>query len=204
MEAEQRKDHVFHRHVARPFPKTRDGRVRDGCARLQGRERVGDAEAEVLMAVDSTGFLRRSITFGTTTEIASGVNHAKGVGNRQGIHVPFGGDLRNNVEEPVELGAGGVDGEEHGVEAGFLRGERRVDGRFHRAVERPAIGVLDHVVAGGNLDHDAFDAARLDDLDFFRNAAGEREDLGLEPSAAMSEIAALSCSETAGMPASMR
>jgi hypothetical protein len=50
---------------------------------------------------------------------------------------------------------------------------------FIAPVERPAIRVLDHVVAGGNLDDDACDAARLTTL-ILRDAAGEREDFSFQ------------------------
>ena len=105
---------------------------------------------------------------------------ADGVGHRQRVHVAFRRDLVDDVQEAAELGARRVDGEEHGVQPGLLGRQRRVDRRFHRAIHGPAVGVLDHVVAGGNLDDDAFAPAGLHHLDFFGNAAGERQDLRLQ------------------------
>ena len=92
----------------------------------------------------------------------------------------FGGDSLDDVEEAIDFGARGVDGEEDGVQAGFLGGAGGVDGGLHGAIEGPAVGVLDHVVAGGNFDHHAGTAASLDDLDLFGDTAGEGEDFGLQ------------------------
>ena len=96
------------------------------------------------------------------------------------VHVAFGGDALDDVEQAIDFGARRVDREEDGVEAGFLGGERRVDGGLHGAIEGPAVGVLDHVVAGGNLDDHARAAAGLDDLDLFGDAAREGEDFRLQ------------------------
>jgi len=105
---------------------------------------------------------------------------ADGIRHRQRVHVPVGRHLLDDVEEAIELRARRVDGEEDRVEAGRLRRERRVDRRLHRAVHRPAVGVPDHVIAGGDLDDDAADAARLHDLDLVGDAAREREHLRLQ------------------------
>ena len=94
--------------------------------------------------------------------------------------MPFGRHLLDDVEEAIELGAGGVDREEDGVETGCLGGERGLDRRLHRALDRPAVAVLDHVIAGRDLDDDARAAARLDDVDLGRDTAGKAEDLSLE------------------------
>ncbi len=102
------------------------------------------------------------------------------VGDRQRVHVAFGGHLFDDVEEAIELGTGRVNREEDGVETGGLGGKRGLDRRFHRALDRPAVAVLDHVVAGRDLDDDPRAAAGLDDVDLGRDAAGEAEDLGLQ------------------------
>ena len=111
---------------------------------------------------------------------------AHGVGQGESVHVAFGGDSLDDVEEAIDFGARGVDGEEDGVQAGFLGGAGGIDGRLHGAIEGPAVGVLDHVVAGGNFDHHAGTAAGLDHPDLFWNAASESEDLDFRPSAAIS------------------
>ena len=63
---------------------------------------------------------------------------------------------------------------------GLFGGERCVDGRLHRAIDRPTVAVLDHVIAGGDLDDHARTANVLDDLDFGRDAAGEPVNLCLQ------------------------
>jgi len=85
--------------------------------RPQGRDRVGDAKAEVLVAVDLHRLLQPIDHLRNHDRDRLGRRDAHGVGNRQRVHVAFGGDLRHDVQEPVELGAGRIDGEEHRVEA---------------------------------------------------------------------------------------
>ena len=136
---EQRQDDVLHRHVAGALAEARDGRVRHRRARLQRRERVRDAETEVLVTVDLDRLLQALDDLRHDDRDGVGRDDAERVGDRERVHVAFGGDLRDDVEEAVELGARRVDREEDRVEAGFLRRERRVDGRLHRAVERPAV-----------------------------------------------------------------
>jgi len=167
--------------MARAFAEARDGRVRDRRARLQRRDGIGDAEAEVLMTVDLDGLLQAIDDLRDDDRDGFRGDHAHRVGDRQRIHVAFRGDLRDDVQETAQLRAGGVDGEEDGIEAGFLCRERRIDGRLHRAVERPAVCVLDHVVARGDLDHHALYATALYDLNLIRNTAGERKNLGFQP-----------------------
>ena len=152
----------------------------DGAGGQRGN-RVGHAEPEILVAVDFDRLLQALDDL--LHDVADRIRRAPAdrVGHRQRVHVAFGGDLVDDVEEPADLGARGVDGEEDGVEAGFLGRERRVDRGLHGPIHAPAVGVLDHVVAGGNLDDHAGAAARLDDLDLFGNAAREREDFGLQP-----------------------
>ena len=104
--------------------------------------------------------------------------HAHGVGDREGVHVAFFGDLLEPCPAAsVYFGARGVDGEKDGVKSGFFRGKRGVDGGLDRAVHGPAVGVLDHVVAGGNFDDHAAAAARLHYSHFFGDAAAEGENL---------------------------
>ena len=142
--------------------------------------RVGHAKTEVLVAVNLDRLLEALDHLLHDVRHRVGRAHAHRVGDGQRVHVPFGRDLLDDVEEAIELGARGVDREEDGVEAGSLGGERRLDRGLHRALDRPAVAVLDHVVAGGDLDHHARAATRLDHLDLRRDAAGEAEDLGLQ------------------------
>ncbi len=102
------------------------------------------------------------------------------VGYRERVHVAFGGHLLDDVEKAVQLGASGVDREENRVEAGFLGREGRVNRGFHRAIDRPAVAVLDHVIAGRDFDDNALTSAGLDHVDLGRDAASEAEDFGLQ------------------------
>ena len=180
VQAEQGHDHVFHGHVAGAFAEAGDGGLRDGGAGLQRGQRIGDAEAEVLVAVDLQRLLQALDRFLDDVVDRVGSAAAHGVGQGEGVHVAFGGDSLDDVEEAIDFGARGVDGEEDRVQAGFLGGAGGVDGGLHGAIEGPAVGVLDHVVAGGNFDDHAGAAASLDDLDLFGDAAGEGEDFGLQ------------------------
>ncbi len=173
-------DDVFHRHVAGALAETRDGRVRDGCAGLQRGNRVRDAETEILVAVNLDGLLQPIDHLAHDVRHRVGRAHAHRVGHRQRVHVAFGRDLLHDVEETTEFSSRRVDREEHRVEAGFFRGQRRVDRRLHRAIDTPAVRVLDHVVAGGNLDDDALAADFLGDFDFLGNAASEGEHFSLQ------------------------
>ena len=155
--------------------------MRDRGAHLERRQRVGDAETEVLMAVNLDGLLEALDHLRDDVADRVGRGAAHRVGNRQRVHVAFGGHHLDDLEEPIELGARGVDGEEDRVKTGFLGGQRGFDRRLHGALDRPPVAVLDHVVAGRNLDDDALAAAVLDDLHLGRDAAREPEDLGFQP-----------------------
>ena len=157
-----------------------DRRVRHGRSRCERRDRVGHAEPEVLVTVDLDRLLQSIDHLLHHQRHGGGRADAHRVRNRQRIHVPFGGHLLDDVEEAIELGTSGVDREEDGVEAGSLGGKRRLDRRLHRALDRPAVAVLDHVVAGRDLDDDARAAARLDHVDLGGDAPREAEDLCLQ------------------------
>ena len=151
--------------------------------RRAGGERCGgvrDAEAEILVAVDLHRLLQAIDDLLHRVRYGIRRAHADGIGHRQRVHVPFGRHALDDVEEAIELGARGVDGEEDRVESRLFRRDRRFDRRLHGAVHRPAVRVLDHVVADRDLDDHAVHAARLDDFDLLRNTAREREDLRLQ------------------------
>ena len=92
----------------------------------------------------------------------------------------FGGHLLDDVEKPVQLRARRVDCEKHRVQAGLFRRERRLDGGFHRPLNGPAVGVLDHVIACRDLDDDPLTAAGLDHFDLVGDAPRKSKNLGLQ------------------------
>ena len=180
-EAEQRHDHVFHGHVAGAFAEAGDGGLRDGGAGLQRVNGVGDAEAEVLVAVDLHRLLQAldrllddvvdrrpacvppMVSARVKASMWPSVATRSTMSRRRSTSVRVASMVKKTVYRPASLAAQGG-----------------VDGGLHGAIEGPAVGVLDHVVAGGNFDDHAVAAAGLDDLDLFGNAAAEGEDFGLQ------------------------
>ena len=92
----------------------------------------------------------------------------------------LGGDLLQIVEELGHRRSGGIDGEERhfqtvvvGVLGGLHRG-------FYRLLDRPPVRLLDEVMAGRYLHHDAADPAVEGELDVRDHASAEGIDLGGE------------------------
>ena len=118
MEAAQREHDVFHRDVARALAEAGDGVCATDAP--ASRNRVRDAEAEVLVSVNLDRLLEPLDHLLHDVADRLGRGAANRVGNRQRVHVPFGRDLLDDVEEAIELGPRGVDREEHRIETGFL------------------------------------------------------------------------------------
>src|SRR5437879_3806484 len=180
VQAEQGQDHVFHGHVAGALAQAGDGGLGDGSSGLQGGQRIGNAEPEVLMAVNFHGLLQPLDGFLYHMVNGIGGAAAHGVRESEGVHVALGGDFLDDVEQAIDFRAGGVNSEKHGVQARFFGGARGVNGGLHGAIKGPSIGVLDHVIAGGNLDNYALTSAGFDDLDLFGNAAGKGKNFRLQ------------------------
>jgi hypothetical protein len=150
------------------------------CAVGERHDGVGDAQIEVLVAVDLDGLVEARLQL--ADHHANGLGRAppEGVGQSEGIHMAVGGHLVDQVHVTVQVRAGAVDGEEHRVQPGLLGGKRGLDGRLNGPLHRLAVGVLNDVVARRNLGDDALYPAVFGELDVLWHAAGERENLGLQ------------------------
>ena len=154
------------------------------CATLapgsQAEHGVGRAHAEIVVEmslqrlIDALLDLLDQVRDGVRRATAEGVNH------RQRVHVAFLGDALDQIQEPVDIRARGIDGKEDRVKAVLLGVlgclDRQTDGFF----QRPFVGVLDDVIAGRHFHDDAIDAAIDRPLDVFFHAAAEGEDLRAE------------------------
>ena len=105
--------------------------------------------------------------------------HPKGVDERDVVDVSVGGDRLEVVEQlRHRCCPGGVDGEERDLEpivVCVLGGlDRGLDGAF----QRPLVGLLDQMVAGGDLHHHAGHATLERQLDVRHQAPAEGVDLG--------------------------
>ena len=85
----------------------------------------------------------------------------------------FLADLLDQVDGPFQLGAREVDREEHNLEAVLVREGGGLDRGLDRLFHRPAVGEVDHVLAGGDFHDDAVDAGVDGALHVFLHAAGE-------------------------------
>ena len=98
-----------------------------------------------------------------------------------GIDVAVGRDALEQVEVLHQPGPRRVDREERDREPELVRQARRLDRCVDRPLDRPAVGLLDKVVARGDLHHHAVDAAVGGALHVVDHAAGEGVDLRREP-----------------------
>ena len=111
--------------------------------------------------------------------------HSHRVHQGQGVHVTLGGHTLDDLHQRVEVGAGRVDGKEDGVQAQLVGQAGGID-EVDRLFQRPAVGVLDDVVAGRDLDDDAGYAAVGRQPDVVDDAAAEGKDLG--PKVALDDL----------------
>ncbi len=107
-----------------------------------------------------------------------GATHRIGQGER--VHVALGRHALDHIEQWLHFRAGRVDGEKDGVQAGIFRGQCGVDGRLDGAVEGPPVRILDHVLAGGDLDHHTAAAACLDGSYLIGDTTAESKDFRFE------------------------
>ena len=154
--------------------------MRDRGARRERVNRVGNAETEVLVAVNLDRLLEPLDSL--LDHVVDGLRRgdAERIGECEGVHVAFGGHTLDDVQQSLDLGARGVDGKEHGIETRLFRGDGRLDRGLHGSVAGPSVGPLDQVIAGGNLNDHALAPASLDHLDFFGDAAPEGKNFRLE------------------------
>ena len=75
--------------------------------------------------------------------------HAERVDEADGVDVPVGRDLLQQVEVLDESGPRGVDREERDLEAELVGERRRLDRGVDRALDRPAVRLLDRGGATG-------------------------------------------------------
>ncbi len=154
--------------------------MRDFHAQGEGHQCVGHGHTEVVVEV---GFQRfadaRLHLFG---EVGNGVGGgpAERVDQRQGIHVAVGGDVVDEVQEPAQLGACRIDGEEDDVEALLVGVPRRLHREVDCLLQWPLVPQLDDVLAAGDLDNNPLDAAVHGALDVGDHAARKGEDLRAE------------------------
>ena len=94
VEALEREDGVFERHVARTLSQARDGDLGDGGAGLERGDGVGHTQTEVHVAVNLNRLLEP--LHGLLDHLIHGLwtDAAETVGDRVGVHVPFFHHLR--------------------------------------------------------------------------------------------------------------
>ena len=126
------------------------------------------------------------------------------VDQRQRVHVAGVGDLADQADVVLQRRARGVDREERDQQPLLVGVRGGLDRRLDRALDRPAVALLDEMAAGRHLHDHAGHAAVHGALDVVDHAARERVDRRRQPRVDDHATAFSSSGETAGRPASIR
>ncbi len=98
----------------------------------------------------------------------------------QGIHPAILRHPLDQAQVPVYVRAGGIDGEEHDVQALLVSVACGGNRHFDRPLQRPAVGILEHVLTARNLDDGTIGPAVHHTLNILHHAACQGKDLGTE------------------------
>ncbi len=90
----------------------------------------------------------------------------------------FPGYPSDQIQNPVDFGAGEVDGKEDDLQALFVSKGRRFNGQVDGLLQRPFVGVFDDVFARGDLHHHPGNASIHGPLHIVNHATRESKDLG--------------------------
>ena len=174
-------DDLLHGRVARPLTDPVDGALDLACARGDGGQRVGDGEAEVVVAVGADDVLTRHPLADRPNAIGPLDRHGEAdrVGDVEGAGAVVDGSLEHVAHE-VEVGAGGVLRRKLDV-FGVLTGPGHGRDRLVQHLRGAHAQLVLHVGgAGGDEDVDAPLLGRLDGLpaavDVLVGGAGQAAD----------------------------
>src|SRR5262249_46017172 len=147
----------FHWRVAGTFADAKYGRVHDFDAFSERHDGVGDAHAEILMEMRLQALFDTLLNF--AHEVAHGMrrNHAESIDQRERIHMPVFPNALYQIERPFQFSAREIDRKEHDLKAVVMRILGSLDRGLNRLFHRPAIGEIDHVLAGRDLHHHTVD-----------------------------------------------
>ena len=94
--------------------------------------------------------------------------------------MPFGGHLFNQIQQPVDVRASGINREKYRVQSGFFGrlggGDRQLNGFF----QRPFIALFDQVFAGWNFNNDAVYTAIGRQFDIRNHTARKTKYFGVQ------------------------
>ena len=144
----------------------------------QRQQRIGHAEAEILVEVRFKARIGETVTDGADEEFHRvGRYHAESVHQDQCIHVPFGGHRVDEIEHPVDFRAGEIDREKDHLQAPLMGVGRGFDGQINGFLKWPLVAVFDQMRAGRDFHDQALDATVHGGVDVGLHAAAEGIDV---------------------------
>ncbi len=154
--------------------------MRHICPSSQRHNGIGTAKAEIIMEMYLDRFIQ--IAFDRTDQVwdCIGIQAAKCVHNRKGIHVPLVRDPLNQFHRPVDVRPAHVDREKDGIKPLFLRKCRRFHRKLYRFFQIPAVGFFDHMVAGRDFNDDPVYSQVCGPFYIIFNAPAKSENLRTE------------------------
>ena len=159
VQGEQRHGSFFHGSVAGALSQSEYCRMNHLDALRERHNRVGHAHSEIHVEMSFQPLV--DARFHRPYKVWNGMRreHAKSVHQRERVHVAFVSDAQDQIENPFHFRASKINGEKYDFEPLLVGESGRLDGKINGLLHRPFICILDDVLAGRHLHHDAGNAA---------------------------------------------